>query len=277
MMGDRFLLIPSIGFCFLLAYLGAILFKQEFTDTQMRFSELKLPLRVSFIVIIVLYSAVTFSRNGDWKDRITLFSHDIDAVENSAQAQNLLGLHLFIESGKETDVVRQKQMREKAAVHLKKAVEIYPAFLNASFDLARVYDALGRKDEAYAQYEKSMQMDSTFVAPGFAMAIIQQNKGNLQAAIPLYEKFLTSYPDQMEVYANMSYAYFKLAKYDSSIAVNKRALVIKPNVFEPTVNIAKTFQYTNQLDSALVYFLQAQRLNPSDASTQQAIASLQRR
>ena len=35
-------------------------------------------------MILVLYSGLTFSRNLDWKDRVTLFRHDIKVVENSA-------------------------------------------------------------------------------------------------------------------------------------------------------------------------------------------------
>jgi tetratricopeptide (TPR) repeat protein len=276
LMGDRFLLIPSIGFCIFITVVFSKYFKQNFTGVKLRFGSLVPGFKITLSVTLLLYSLITFSRNLDWKDRITLFRNDIKSVDNSAQAQNLLGLHLFIESNKETDQQKQKLMREEAVVHLRRAVEIYPPFLNASFDLARVYEALQQTDSAYVLFERTRLIDSSFAAPCFSMAIIQQNKGNYANAISLYETFLSKYPHQMEAYANLSYAYFMQGKYDSSIAINKRALKFSPNSFEPMVNIGKTYLRLNSADSALYYFELARRLKPGDPTIQNLLNQLNR-
>lgn len=274
MMGDRFLLIPSIGFSIALVIMLIRLFQQDFIKTHFRLSDMNRNLKVVLFAILIIYSGMTFARNFDWKDRVTLFSHDISVVENSAQAQNLLALHLYLEATKKTDPMKQKELREQAIPHFKRALKIYPKYLNAAFDMGRCYEALGKPDEAFVAFENTLKIDSSFVAPCFSMALIQHNKGNTERAIPYYEKFLTKYKSQKEVYANLSFAYFGIKQYDKSIEVNKRALAMFPSAFEPTVNIAKTYLHTNQKDSARVYFQKAAEINPGDANIRAVLQQL---
>ncbi|HLP19372.1 MAG TPA: tetratricopeptide repeat protein [Chitinophagales bacterium] len=274
MMGDRFLLIPSIGFCLLIGFALSKIFKQDFITPNLSWKTLQKPLQISLVLILSSYSLLTVARNFNWKDRVTLFRHDITSVENSAQAQNLLGLHLFIASNETTDPVKKQQLREEALPHLKRAIEIYPKFLNASFDYARLLEAMGRYDEAVAAYQKTALIDSNFTVPYFSMGIVYQNQGKFQQAADSYEKYLLNHPKQMDVYANLSYAYYKMEQYDKSIEVNRRALVAQPGGFDPTVNIAKTYLKMRQDDSALYYFEAAQRINPGDGNVAQFINKL---
>jgi hypothetical protein len=274
LVADRFLLIPSIGFCILLVFAGSIIFKQDFEDAGLNLNSLKQPLKIAPGVILVLYSGLTFSRNMQWKDQVTLFRHDITVVENSAQAQNLLGIHLFILSNHEADPSLQKQLREEAVPHFKKALEIYPGFMNASYDLGRTLEALKLNDEAFAQYQVTVKIDTTFVAPYFNMATIMHNKGQYEASIPLYQKFITQYPLQLEAYTNLSFAYFQLKDYEKSIATNRLAIKATGEAFYPTVNIAKTYTVMGQADSALFYFEQAHTMHPNDAGVNMNISKL---
>ena len=274
MVGDRFLLIPSIGFCVLVVYALSTVFKQDFEGEKTNFRSVNQSLKIALVLILVIYSGLTFSRNTQWKDRLTLFRHDINVVENSAQAQNLLGVHLFLISNQEKDAVVQKQLREEAIPHFKKALEIYPDFLNASYDLGRVYEALQRKDEALAQFQNTVKLDTTFVAPYFNMGAIMHNKGQYNTAIVMYEKFLTQYPKQLEAYTNLSFAYFQMNDFENSIATNRRAIKMTGESFFPTVNIAKTYMVMNQPDSAMVYLQQAIATQPNNPGVKSLIEQL---
>ncbi len=274
MIGDRFLFTPSIGLSLVLVVLIGMIFKQSYTEPKLKLTTLNFPSKTSITAILILYSILTISRNFDWKNHLTLFRHDIKTVENSAQAQNLLGLHLSMGSNAEVDILKQKQMREEAVVHLKRAVEIYPGFLNAIFDLGRTYEALGRFDEAYKAYKSAIELDSTFLAPCRFLGLYHDSKANLDSAIYFYKKYLTAYPLESDINANLSYAYFKQGKYDSSIAVNHRYLKLNPNSIDAVTNIAKTYLQANMKDSARVYFRQALTLNPSDANIAKTIKDI---
>jgi tetratricopeptide (TPR) repeat protein len=275
MMADRFLFIPSLGFSFVIAWVLLKFSKTDFAVANKNFTWNSSPanLRYATLCVLLFYSVLVISRNADWKDQLTLFKHDISTVENSAQAQNLLGLHLFIESINQQDANVQKQMREQAIIHFKKALEIYPKFLNASYDLGRVYESLQMPNEAFAQYQNTISIDTTFRAPCFSMAVILHNQGKAEEAIPYYERFLTKYPTQMEVYANLSYAYYSLRQFEKSIEINHRALAANPNSYEPIINIGKTYMQMNLPDSAIHYFEIGQQLK-ADNSIQAMLLKL---
>ena len=274
MIADRFLLIPSIGFCIGAVYIISKISKQDFEDGHLHLNALKQPLKISLAAVLIIYSGLTFSRNMQWKDSITLFRHDITVVENSAQAQNLLAVHLFMLSNQETDQALKKQLLQEAVPHFEKALAIYPDFLNPSYDLGRAYEALQLPDMAFAQYQKTVKIDTSFFMPYFNMATILHNKGQYEAAIPFYQKFLIKYPAQLEAYTNLSFAYFQLKDFEKSIATNRTAITATGNAFYPTVNIAKTYTVMGQTDSALFYFEQAHAMQPNDGGVSLNIAKL---
>ncbi|MBK8659536.1 MAG: tetratricopeptide repeat protein [Bacteroidetes bacterium] len=274
MLGDRFLLIPSIGFSVLLAWIIFKLFRQDTAPGVMDLKSIPKPFSAVVLALLVIYSFVTLARNSQWKDRLTLFKHDITVVDSSAQAHNLLGVHLLIASANVPVPAEQTRMREEAATHFKKAIEIYPPFLNATYDLGRTYELLGRMDEALAAYQRTTEIDSNFVAPCFNMALYYHNKEDLDKAIPLYEKYISKYPFQKEVYANLSYAYFKKGNFTKSIETNQRLLKQQPNTYEPNINIAKTFLQLGNKDSAFVYFEKSFMLNATDVNLINSLYSI---
>lgn len=273
MMADRFLLFPSLGFCIAVVALLHQYFEKDEKKIE-NFQLLHPAFKYSVIGLLLLYSIYSFSRNTQWKNHVTLFRHDVAITDNSAQAHNLLGLHLFIASVKEPNTTTQTQLREEAVAHFKRALELYPRLMNSAYDIARCYDALGKPREAYEAYQLTTQIDSTFHAPYFAMALYEHNNGNLTAAINHYQKFIRKYPFQMEAYANLSFAYFSLEQFEQSIKVNKQALKIYPGAFEPMVNIGKTFYRINEPDSALYYFEKANAVNPNNADVVKMIEDL---
>lgn len=275
MMGDRFLFIPSIGVALLFTHLLFMFFGEAKTGS-LSIGKIKPAMKYALAALLIVYSLVTIVRNTNWRDRVTLFRKDINAVEQSAQAQNLLGLHLMIEADRTTDKKIQQELLSEAIPHFQKAIEIYPEFLNASYDLGRSYEKLGRVDQAYEAYNQTVQIDTNFYAPLFSMGIIQDQKGNTELAIKHYEKYLKKYPNQKEVYANLSYAYFKGRKFSESINTNKRLLYRIPNLYEPTINIAKTYLEMGVKDSAYKYFIKAYQLNPRDPNVSALLQSLKK-
>jgi tetratricopeptide (TPR) repeat protein len=275
MMGDRFLFIPSIGFSMFAIGLLMRFFSANYSaGSNIDVSHLAKPFSYILLSFLVMYSGMTIARNRDWKDQLTLFSHDIKIVSESAQAQNLLGIHLLISSMNEQDNARKMSFVDQAVVHFQKALEIYPQFLNAAYDMGRAYTSVGKADLAYAAYEQAMRIDTNFVAPCLDMAIYQQNLGNFPLAVKWYERFLTKYPTQKEAYANLSFAYYKAGDFAASIAVNQRALYYLEDDFEPLVNIGKVYYKLNEADSARYYLQRALQLRPADANIKNILNTL---
>lgn len=280
MMGDRFLLVPSLGFVIVLGYVLFLIFKQSLDKQNNELRKLATPMKVTLAVILVAYSGITIARNADWKNHVHLFSKDVNVVENSVQAHNLLGVHLLIASTAEKQLDKQVALRQDAIMHLKRALELYPPYLNTSFDIGRTYgmmaeqykalgmsaQARGAYDSALVYFNNTVKIDTTFYTPYYSMGIIEQGKGNLDGAAKYFEKYIAKFPDHLESYTQLSYTYFLQKKYDEAISVNKRYLKRSPNTYEPLVNIGKTFLETGNVDSAIVYIEKAYELNRNNAT-----------
>lgn len=275
MMGDRFLFVPALGFCFVLVGVLFLGFKTSDVNVAMA-SRLGKSFRYTFIAILIFYSALTIARNSDWKNHLTLFRNDIKHVQQSAQAHNLLGLHSLLQAMQTTNEADKQVLLNDAITHLKQAVEIYPDFKNASFDLGRAYLLAQKPNEALEAFKITLRIDSTFVTPCLDMGTILYNQGKLDEAIYYYEKYLTRFPNQLPVYANLSFAYYQKKDYAASVQVNRRAIALNPYAYEPVVNIGKTFLAIQQRDSALYYFRKAALLQPNEPNIRRAINELER-
>ena len=82
---------PSLGFCIAVAVLLIKLLKIETVDLKHLTSKVKL---IPILLIASLFGYKTYSRNADWKNNYTLYSHDVNIVPNSVKAHYYLGLEL---------------------------------------------------------------------------------------------------------------------------------------------------------------------------------------
>lgn len=270
---DRFALLPSIGFCALIGYGVFKLFKLTYTLPQKQLLKHKIPSFILFF-LFVIYSTITIARNFQWKNHLTLMEHDIEYVDQSAQAHNLLALHLVKYSMDETDATKQTEMRKKAIYHFQRSQEIYPDFFNTHYDEGRVHVMLGQYDSALLAFKDAMRIDSTFGEAPKTIGDIYFEKQDFASAIPYYQKVIALMPDEYYAYEKVSYMYFMLKNYEQSIATNRLAARNLPALPDPYINIARTYVGMNRLDSATYYLQAALQVSPNNPGIQQMIQQL---
>ena len=273
-MGERFMLIPSIGWCIVYVSIISMIFRFSQPKNQSWLGNIPGGFKYSFVLFFCVYSSITFARNFDWKDSVTLMRHDIGYVNNSAQAHNLLALKLMKKSYEDQDASLQLQERTEALGHFKKAVEIYPDFYNANYDIARVSGILNQPDSTIKYFQRALQIDSTNSNP--AMFISQQlmQQGKYSEAIPYLEYVTRRRRDTYEPYDKLSFAYFKTGDYKKSIAVNDSAIARLVPQAAPYVNIAQVYKTLNQTDTARIYLQRALQLAPNDPAITQMLMQL---
>lgn len=274
-MADRFLFVPTLGTATALTALFFIVFKQDVSG-KLSINNFSTIQKGIVAGLLVIYTGMTIARNTDWKNELTLYRNDIKHLENSAKGQDMLGVTLLLEAKKATDQTTRAKYAEEAIIHLKRSAEIVPDYKNPWFDMGQCYLMLGKPDEAFASYKKTIELDSNFVVPCLDMASILYEKKDFAGAIPLYEKYLSKFPQNQSVYANLSFSYFMLKDYDNAVSVNRRATQLFPYAFEPYINTAKIFLSQQKNDSALYYFRKTQLLLPNDLKLKQTIVELEK-
>lgn len=261
MLAERYLLIPSLGWCIVLgAGLAYLLQRSLVSDSR----ELPKPVvRYAMLTILVLYSGITFARNLQWKDALTLMRHDISYVDSSAHAHDLLAVKLM-KASYETSATAQHDMQLEALGHFRQALAIYPTFYNAAYDMGRVYAALQMPDSSIAYFERATAIDSGNTDPFLFIGQLNIDMGRYQEAIPPLNHVIRHQPINYVPYSLLSMAYFKAGRPLESIAVNHEAIGRWPATSDAYVNIARVYMAQSRVDSALIYLKAARQIAPGD-------------
>ncbi|TAE90046.1 MAG: hypothetical protein EAY81_01315, partial [Bacteroidetes bacterium] len=234
MVGERLAFTASVGCCL---FLGGVIvsFKPQVNLFRPKVFE------VGVLLLLVVCSLKSMARNRDWKDAITLMSHDIKHLDNSAQAHNLLALNLLYVASNEKDNNKAVEMVQTAITHLEKSVSIYPYFFNTNFDLAKAYFSLNNFTQARDKLIAALQLD-----PGnlYALELMVLTSYNMQSII------------ETEYYANM---YISINPKNSSI----HQLLINAMLITKTT------------DKALIYAKRAAEQLPNDKDIQQMLDAAQ--
>jgi tetratricopeptide (TPR) repeat protein len=276
MVADRYLLIPSLGWS--IVVVGILRKFSGVTDNakNVSWSSIGPMAKYPFLAILLLYSTLTFSRNFDWKDDLTLFRHDIDYVNESAQAHNLLALHLMQHFEKENSSGTKVALANEAIAHFKKAQEIYPSFFNVAYDIGRVYSAINQPDSAIMAYEYALSLNKDLPDIYLRLGDLYFSKNNFDKAAQHLKEYIKKSPSDINGYNRLSYTYYLLKQYDESIATNKRAISTLPGFVEPYINIAHVFSDLKQRDSSMFYLREGEKKFPSNPQIIQAIEVLQK-
>jgi tetratricopeptide (TPR) repeat protein len=235
-MAERFLYIPSLGFCLILSYFLIRITKTENTKTRVKnLIEFLNVNRVLFFIVVgicALYSYQTASRNKDWKDNLTLFSHDVKISSNSARTNQNLGSALMLSVMKSPDKLNQLDTFNLAEKYFKRALEIYPDFYPPLSHLGVIYIFENKIDSAYTYLKKGIEI----------------------------------MPDDVDLNFNLGLALFHLKKNDEAIKVLNHTIQLSPKHENAYYNLAALYQNSGDYDKALVNYSKVIELDPGNAN-----------
>jgi len=275
-MNERFVFISSIGFCILLGWL--VVEKLPWLARKFKVWPGYMILPV-FIVVMLLYSAKTFTRNKAWENDYVLFTTDVQTSVNSAKSTCSAGGKLIEEAQKpaiKADTALHNEYCHKAIAHLERSLTIYPEYVDAMNLLGNAWYELEMNSvkalEAYTRVLKLRPYHG--VAIGNARVIINNafpllNSGKsmnspeeILAALEALDKVKPGIP---ELYHLMGTIYGRyLNRLDLSIEfLNKSAALNNqnPSLF---MDMGVAYGMSGDLQTALKNFLKAVELSPGD-------------
>lgn len=147
---DRWFYLPSMGLIALLA-------------TTIK---IKRPIVYVLIPLIIILFIRSYIRIGDWKDGLTLYSHDIKYVSGSFDLENNYGVELY-RTGKYIE----------AGKHFKNSTEIAPTWWTNWNNLGVIEEGDGNLDKASEHYLHAIENGNYYLAYGnYAKILIKQGK-----------------------------------------------------------------------------------------------------
>ena len=268
-LAERFLYIPSVGFCVAVSVLLAHLFKANMNSIQ--YSGLSAFVQankgiLSFAAILVaLYGVKTFSRNAAWANNITLAATDVQTHPNSVRIRHAYGSLLVTEHGlKEQDATRKRAFLEEGIKQLREAVKILPDYGDAWFDLGVGYKELHDFKNAIVCFENARKYsvrDSAqyYIASGVAYG----EDGQYERAFELLNKAIQLDSRSSDAHNNIGLFYSRAGHHAMSIEMLNRAMQLNPRDDNPPYNLGNTYVALGEFEKSIESYKKAVALNPA--------------
>jgi protein O-mannosyl-transferase len=263
-MAERFLYIPSLGFCLIIAYFIVKLSKAEtnrasYTNFKVFFGTYTSVLSLAF-AIMLLYSIKTFSRSKDWKDTLTIYSRDIQVSPNSATANELLGNSLIRRTATSTNHQNRLDTLNLAKQYLKRALEIAPGFFYASSNLGYVYLIENNADSAYIFLSEGVKHGPNDINLnnnlGSSLLILKR----YDEAIKVFSHLLSLNPKFEAGYTNLTSAYLSKGDNNNALLYSLKLIAINPSNPKPYYQAGQIYRTQGDMQRAQEYFNKATSL-----------------
>lgn len=125
-MNERFLYMPSVGWCMVLAYLLADRLPALLKGGFGKWAGIGL-----VTVMAVGFAVRTYTRVPDWENAATLEESSIKVSVNSARSNQYYAYIIYEQALKEQQPAAKKALFDKAWPYVNRALEIYPAYSDA--------------------------------------------------------------------------------------------------------------------------------------------------
>lgn len=248
LMAERFLYLPSIGFC-----VGLAIFIDRIRGIKTKaFSKIGLSLAIlTATALIISYSLRTMVRNEDWKDAIAISKSIIKISPLNPWGYTSLGTAYLGREQYEAALKALKkavslsadyaspknalgfcylQMKryEDAVEMLKEAARLEPDNLETLNSLGVAYGSMKKYDEARKKFEASIKIDPTFVSAYLNLGTVYEQKKEYEKALEQYKRIEANINSRQEIaisYIRMGDVYIKMKLKDRAKECYNKAIV----------------------------------------------------
>ncbi|HVA99476.1 MAG TPA: tetratricopeptide repeat protein [Bacteroidia bacterium] len=234
-MGERLIYHSSLGFTMAVAGLLVL----GFEKINFSFVKKQFLLYGFLIIVLILAGFKTMERNAIWKNDITLFTHDVNVVPNSALANGNAGARYIDLTDLPENKNKENVLLQKAIFYLDKSLRIHPDYVNSLLNLGVAYYKLDDPEKADSCWNKAKKTypNNPFLQKDYLLlsqyylnkAFIAGSKKNYTEAIALMQKATRCTPNDAKIWYNLGGAYFTIKDYNNARQCWEKTLQLDPN------------------------------------------------
>ena len=239
--GERMAFFASLGFCMALAWLLFRILKIDIHKAVIPRPKIN---RLIFLMLLILvpWSVKTITRNTRWKDYLTLFSHDMSYLSNSAMAHKTYGNQLLKEAygkgGKDQTPEKRKEYLDLAMKHLTRAVEIDPTYKFAWNNLGYVsYQHMADKNVGIGYMLKAIEVDPDYENAHYNIGVAYKQQKQFEKSILHFREAQRINPKKLVYLYEEADAWYQQGDTAKAVRLNLEAARKDPKTDVPFVNI----------------------------------------
>lgn len=263
-MGERFYFFASLAVIWIIVFALSDVLKLEKSDLKKVFQSKANQYFASAVILIsIVFSVKTYSRNFDWKSNEILYRTDIEKSRQSARSNYYLGNELVKLAG---DTMKDQQkkiaMIDEAIGLLQKSLEIIPDYNDAITQLGVAYYRKGDLTNAEIQYNKSLKNNPNDAVTINNLAAIYFAQNKFDQSIKMYNRAIELNPRFADAYMNIGSCYGMMQKYPESIVAFEKALELDPGKYKAYFFMSKSYEFMGDAANAKKYMEIARQTDP---------------
>jgi len=259
MMAERWLNIPSMGFCLL----GGMALNWVWTKLVVaRRLGWRLGGIAAGIIVAILMGWQTVRSNAVWRDDETLFRRIIERFPDSFKGHANLGKTL-LDQGRMIEA--KGELRKTVAL---KSDSPFPFLW-----LGEIYLREGRQDSAQAAFSESIRKDSTFYPAYLSLGGLYRQVGRADSALILYVEGF-KHVQSAELYNNFGILLVERGSLPEGIQAYQQAVRVNPGYAPAYHNMGNAYRSLGDYPKAEVSYRKALQADPTLAESHHALALL---
>lgn len=241
---DRYLYLPSIGFCILLAI--------SFDWLSVGFAERRRTVFKSLTAsVAVVLLALTFYQNFSWQNELAMTYNAMKVTPEWPFLHNYLGAYYF----------DQHKYPEAQQSYLD-AIAINPKYYDAYSNVGDTYRELGKLADAEQAYLKAIEYGAPYADTYYNLGVAYINENKLADAEQPLIRAVEISPAHTKARYNLAWTYDREQKDALAEQAYSETLKYDPTYPEPRINLAVVLTRLGRYDEAIEQLNIAQRYAP---------------
>jgi tetratricopeptide (TPR) repeat protein len=258
LMAERFLFIGSIAFCVVIAYL---LTKYLGKENTYKFSP---PMIAVLGPVLLAFTYMTHERNKDWFDNYTLFKAGAELDDNSFRSYSGYAWQLLDKGQKEQqDSAKRTSWYREARTYYEKAVKVYDKQQNDWFNLGVCYNYFHDTLRAENAFQKAHDINPKIVNASLNLGVIYYQKKDYEKALKYWKEGADYDPNFLTISSNVGLVYWQnFNRPDLAIPYFEKYYQSNPNDFNTVHNLCYAYKAIGNTQKSNEYFAKMQQLKP---------------
>ena len=256
LMAERYLYLPSIGFCLLLAFVLNKLY-------NLNKKYLKTGVVVFIVLLLSFYSFAAINRNAEWRDNLILWTETVKDCPASSRAHDNLGF-----------TYEHMGNYEGAIIEFSKAVELKPDNFRALSNLGVALAKIKEYNKSIFYLEKSLKVNPYSYKTYNKLGLVYSEIGDYEPAIAMQKKAISLNPYFAKGYNDLGIVYGYIGDFNASLTSFKKAIGIDYDYADAHFNLGVLYNFLGQKDKALEELRIATGLDPQNERYEKIIRDL---
>lgn len=224
-LGERFLFIPSLGFVLALIVIISGLLKLDMNNLNRSGQRM---FKNIVLIILVLYSGLSFSRSADWKSNLSLFESGAINSSNSSRAHYSLATEYTRQADAAVDTKNRREFLSKAMDHFKISLDIWPNNVMSLYNLSNTLCKVNDTSLAIVNYKKAVKINPAYMGALNNLGGVYMSRNQPDSALLYLKQGYSFNQSDVSLLTNIAFVSFIAKNYEQAIEYANKAIALDP-------------------------------------------------